>query len=434
MTKGLSVILATAAAGGTIAAVRSLGARGIDVDVVSSERLGAAAWSRYAKRTFSAPPESDSQRFLERLLVIGKSNPGRILLPTSDETAWIYAENARLLQRHFRLYHPPISSLRRILDKKLFSDAAISAGLSVLPSWDPTSLEELATLSPTLPFPILIKPRTHVHRVRNDKGVVVNSPHELIIQYRGFVDREQERVTDTPLLPDARRPLLQKFVRVSSEGVLSITGFIDRSGELFVTRAAKKVFQRSQPVGVGVCFEAEPSPKDLPELVRHLCRELGYFGLFEAEFVRFNGDWAIIDFNPRMFSQVGMDVRRGMPLPLLACLDATGDFASLAREVAQAQARDDEQAVFRDRFTLRAILLAQILTARISNQELSKWLGWMKRHAGHAVDFAADRDDLMPGIVHAMSEIYLGLRSLPRFMRARPTTASPTQHAFNERI
>ncbi|BAM88862.1 hypothetical protein S58_28610 [Bradyrhizobium oligotrophicum S58] len=432
MSEGLSVILATAGAGGTIAAVRSLGARGFDVNVVSSERLGAAAWSRYAKRTFSAPPESDSPRFLERLLAIGRSNPGHILLPTSDETAWIYAENAAMLQPHFRLYHPPLSSLRRILDKKLFSDAAISAGLAVLPSWDPTSLEELAALAPNLPFPILIKPRTHVHRVRNDKGVVVSSPEELIRQYRSFLDREQERVTDTPLLPDAKRPLLQQFVRVRSEGVLSITGFIDRSTELFVTRAARKVFQRSQPVGVGVCFESQPSPEHLPDLIRHLCRELGYFGLFEAEFVWFDGHWAIIDFNPRMFSQVGMDISRGMPLPLLACLDAIGDSASLCLEVAKAQTQDDRQAVFRDRFTLRAILVAQVLTARISNQEFRKWYGWMKQHAGHAVDFAADRDDLLPGIVHAFSEVYLGLRSLPRFMRAKPRAALPTRRVFNE--
>jgi D-aspartate ligase len=426
MIKRLSVMLATAGAGGTIAAVRSLGARGADVEVVSSERLGAAAWSRYAKRTYSAPPESDSRRFLERLLAIGEANPGRILLPTSDKTAWIYAENAHLLERHFRLYHPPISSLRRILDKKLFSDAAISADLSVLPSWDPTSIEELAALAPGLSFPILIKPRTHVHRVRNDKGVVADSLHELIGQYRRFVDREQERPVDNPLLPDARRPILQKFVRARGEGVLSITGFIDRTGELFVTRAARKVFQRSQPVGVGVCFEAELTPKGLPDLVHRLCRELGYFGLFEVEFLRFEGHWAVIDFNPRMFSQVAMDIRRGMPLPLLACLDAVGDSASLRKEVAKAQSADDAQAVFRDRFTLRAILLAQVLTARMSNEELSKWRGWIKRHADHAVDFAADRDDPMPGVVHAFSELYLGLKSLLRFMRATTRTTSST--------
>jgi len=424
-------MMATAEAGGTIAAVRALGARGIDVEVVSSERLGAAAWSRHAKRTHAAPPESDSERFLERLLAIGKDNPGRILLPTSDKTAWIYAENALLLQRYFQLYHPPLTSLHRILDKKLFSDAAISVGLPVLPSWDPPSLNELAALAPTLPFPILIKPRTHVHRLRNDKGIVVDSADELIPRYRRFVDREQERA-DTPLLPDARRPILQQFVRVRDEGVLSITGFIDRTGELFVTRAAKKVFQRSQPVGVGVCFEAQPTPRELPDLVRRLCRELGYFGLFEVEFLRHEGHWAVIDFNPRMFSQIGMDIRRGMPLPLLACLDAVGDTASLRDEVAKAQAADDEQVVFRDRFTLRAILLAQILTARMSNDELSKWRGWMKQHADHAVDFAAAPDDRIPGVVHMFSEIYLGLRSLPRFMRAKAMTTSPAQHVLNE--
>ena len=63
---------------------------------------------------------------------------------------------------------------------------------------------------------------------------MVDSPHELIFQYRRFVDREQERAADTPLLPDARRPILQKFVGVRAEGVLSITGFIDRTGTVVI--------------------------------------------------------------------------------------------------------------------------------------------------------------------------------------------------------
>jgi hypothetical protein len=151
-----------------------------------------------------------------------------------------------------------------------------------------------------------------------------------------------------------------------------------------------------------------------------------------VEFLRHDGHWAVIDFNPRMFSQIGMDIRRGMPLPLLACLDAIGDSASLRKEVAKAQAADDQRMVFRDRFTLRAILLAQTLTARMSNEERSRWRGWMRQHADHAVDFAADRDDCMPGVVHLFSEVYLGLKSLPRFMRAKPRTNSPIQCVLNE--
>src|SRR4051794_2451504 len=94
--KRTSALLATAAAGGTVAAVRNLGRHNIDVAVVSSHYFEAAAWSRHARLSHSAPPESDSRRFLERLVAIGAADPGRILLPTSDETAWLYAENAQI--------------------------------------------------------------------------------------------------------------------------------------------------------------------------------------------------------------------------------------------------------------------------------------------------------------------------------------------------
>ena len=69
----------------------------------------------------------------------------------------------------------------------------------------------------------------------------------------------------------------------------------------------------------------------LSNAVYKLCRELKYFGLFEVEFVNFNGNWAIIDFNPRLYHQIALDIRRGMPLPLLAFYDATGQ-AQVLRE------------------------------------------------------------------------------------------------------
>jgi D-aspartate ligase len=422
------VLLASASSGGTIAAARHLAENGFDVGVLSSHRLSAAAWSNRTARVYSAPAESDSQRFLERLLAIGANDPGQILLPTSDETAWLYTMNAAELGRYFRVVQPSTAVLLNILDKKLFADSAIKAGLAVLPSWYPRSLDEVVALAPTLPYPILIKPRTHVHRLRNDKGIVVYSALELINQYRRFVDREQARAADTPLLRDANLPILQTFVRVGDEGVHSVTGFIDRTGELFVTRAATKVFQRSQPVGVGVCFESLPTAPALSNAVRRLCRELGYFGIFEVEFLWFDGSWAVIDFNPRLFNQVGMDIRRNMPLPLFACLQAAGETASLSAAVVETQADGDEQAVFCDRFTLRAILFAQTMTARISPEDRAYWRSWSTRHAAHAVDFVADDSDPVPGLIHALSEVYLGLKSLPRFMRSPAGTPLSMPH------
>jgi D-aspartate ligase len=432
LSKKLAVILASSAFGGTLAATRDLGARGFDVSVVSSHCLGAAAWSRHSARVYSAPPESRGQGFLRRLLEIGAADPGRILLPTSDETAWMYTENAAMLKPFFCLYQPSITALRRILDKKLFSDAAVKAGLDVLPSWSPRSIDDVVALAPNLPYPILIKPRTHVHRLRNNKGIVVSSASDLIAQYQRFVDHEQALNAINPVLSEANLPLLQQFVRVGSEGIHSVTGFIDRTGELFVTRVAAKVFQRSEPVGVGVCFESRPSNPVLSDAVRRLCRELDYFGIFEVEFLLFEGRWTAIDFNPRLFNQIGMDIGRGMPLPFFACLDASGQAASLRDAVTKAQAEDGERSFFCDRFTLRAILLAQTLTARISNQDRAYWRTWMKRHAAHTVALAADNDDPIPGIIHALSEVYLGLKSLPRYLRSTPLASPMTSHALTK--
>jgi hypothetical protein len=180
-----------------------------------------------------------------------------------------------------------------------------------------------------------------------------------------------------------------------------------------------KVFQRSRPIGVGVCHESLPSSPSLSRAVYQLCRELNYFGVFEVEFIHFNGRWAAIDFNPRLYNQIGLDIRRGMPLPLLAFLDATGQDAALQEAVAKASIEDENVFVFNDRFTLNAILVAEALLLRMSREERTRWRQWILRHSSCAVDVALDKDDWRPGAVHALSEIFLGLRALPRFLSAK---------------
>lgn len=418
----IPVLLASASYGGTIAAVRCLGANGFQVSVVSRHLgLCAAAWSRYVYRSHRAPAETSNDPFVDRLLSIGAQEPGQLLLPTSDETTWLYAERAADLGSCYRLYQPPIAVIRRILDKKLLAEAAIEAGLTVLPSWHPSTVADVARLAPSLPYPVLIKRSTHVHHAVNHKGVVVRAAGDLVREYESYLRQESVRCTGVSPLP-----FLQRLVNVEEAGgVCSVSGFIDRTGELFVTRRCRKVLQRSQPVGVGVCFEPLPEDPELSDGVRRFCRALGYFGIFEAEFVRFDDAWALIDFNPRLYNQLGMDIRRGMPLPLLACLDAAGETAALRAAVERAQIlTDDDQAVFCDGFTLHAILLARRLTGRISTQELAQWRRWIRGHAGHTVDAAIDPADRVPAVVHALSELWLGLRAVPKFLRLTPRVSA----------
>ena len=113
-------------------------------------------------------------------------------------------------------------------------------------------------------------------------------------------------------------------------------------------------------------------------------------------------------------------------LPLLAYLDAAGETSALQAAAARAQNDDDEKTAFRDGFTLHAMLSAQTLTTRISRQDRLYWHPWARRNAAHAVDAAMDRTDPLPGVVHALTEFYLGLRAFPRFLRLTPRMAIPT--------
>ena len=51
---------------------------------------------------------------------------------------------------------------------------------------------------------------------------------------------------------------------------------------------------------------------------------IGYFGVFEAEFIRLGDERLLIDFNPRFFGQMGFDVARGLPIVGLAYEAALG--------------------------------------------------------------------------------------------------------------
>jgi hypothetical protein len=45
----------------------------------------------------------------------------------------------------------------------------------------------------------------------------------------------------------------------------------------------------------------------------------------------------VIDFNPRLYNQIGLDIGRGAPLPMLACLGALGDESNLQDMVLKAK-------------------------------------------------------------------------------------------------
>jgi D-aspartate ligase len=334
------VVLARPAYAGTIAAIRDLARDKIPVSVIAESKLDCGRWSRYVSTTIPTGPAADPKALLTSLEKLTRGGVGPVapvLLPSCDTSAWTYAAYADKLSPHFCLYAPPLETMDRILDKARLETACADAGVHVLKSWMVRNEAAVAHIANTLVFPLIIKPRTHVRRRRNEKGEVAANYDQLVSALRRIGRSETFFDADSGHA-DGQEFFLQQFVDIFPRGVLSVTGFMDRSGTHFVAGAARKILLRSEPAGVGVCFESTPLAPTLAEQTACLCRRLGYFGVFEVEFIWDGTRWAAIDFNPRFFNQMALDVARGLPLARLCYYDAIGDTHRLASLVAQAQA------------------------------------------------------------------------------------------------
>jgi D-aspartate ligase len=403
--------------GGTLAAVRSVGRAGVPATVAGSEVLAAARWSRYATRRVSCPSPRAGQPFLDWLMAFGDREPKHVLYASSDDLAFLFARNAAELEKRFWLYQPPIDALVRVLDKKRLLAACASVGLAGVPTWFPEDEGDLPRIAREARFPVLLKTRTQVLRVNQCKGIVVGDPEELLRSYRRFLADHRFLPGLEPHFDDVRQPMIQQYFPHAGEAIYSVTGFLDRAGDLWTARASVKVLQRTRPVGLGLGFEAAPLDASLAESVRRLCREVGHFGVFEVEFL-LEGDRAMpIDFNPRFYGQMGFDAARGMPLALMAYFGASGNSAALRECIAQAEATEGGPAIYTHRFVFELFLLAQRLRLGGTPADYGRWRRWYDENRGRAVDASADAFDWPPALIHAAAELAPGLNFLRKLVK-----------------
>jgi predicted ATP-grasp superfamily ATP-dependent carboligase len=376
---------------GTLAAARALGRADIPVTVADWRRFVPARFSRFATQRVQCPPLSDgSDRFIEWLLDFGVRHPGYVLLPTTDDVVWLIARHAHALSRHFRFEELQLDTVDTLLNKWKLAEACAAWGLS-------TPRTTLAGDGQPVAFPLLIKPQTQVLFHTHHKGTVVLHADHLEHALAGF--RAEMRYDPALLLYDRRAavPMLQEYIDVQERGIYSLSGYVDE--EHFVIAAERKVLQRPLRAGIGLCFESADVDPALAERITQLARYLDYRGVFEIEFLEHQGRALLIDFNPRFFGQMGLDIARGADLPLLAYLSATKDQRRLRAVVGAARSSlKSLPKAWCDRINLELYLRVLRVTGTHNRSEAEHWRRWLKDHPHDAV---LDGQDMLPAVVAA---------------------------------
>jgi predicted ATP-grasp superfamily ATP-dependent carboligase len=398
---------------GTIAATRCLGANGIDVTIADPRFVAAARWSRFARRSVFCPPMQDADRFVGWLLDFGARSPGHVLYPTSDDLAWLCALHRDELSRNFHLYQPPVSVVYTLLNKHRLIEACRGAGIEMPQTWILRDPAELDRIEPELRFPLLVKPQTQILFWPHAKGLVANSRSELRTVYRQLRGSGAYSPALLEFDPGVREPLLQVYYAGATERIYTLSGFVDESGELFSFRASRKILQRPRQLGVGLCFEEAAIKPALAQRILGLCRKIGYYGVFEAEFIEDGERDLLIDFNPRFYGQMAFDVARGMPLPLLVYRAALKRQAALRTAVDLAATRSEPRGwAYCNRLDFELMIYQLRLGGGVSAEEAKRWRNWLTGRE-NVIDAILDSADRGPAFAH-LATLVLGYLRHPR--------------------
>jgi predicted ATP-grasp superfamily ATP-dependent carboligase len=399
------VLLTSAGYGGTLAAVRSLGRDGVAAVVADNALLGPASWSRYVSRREQCPPQSSSDDLVAWLLRFGENNPGHVLCATSDDTAWLYSKHREALATRFFLYQPSVEAVYSLLNKRQLDSVARAEGLELPRTWFPQCDDDAQAVARAARFPVLIKPVTQILHSTHSKGQIVDDPADLPREFAAMA-REPYKPELLQFDPTVGRPLVQEFQPEAAQGIYGLSGFIDESGELLGVRAARKILQRPRRLGVGLCFErAEVKPGLVDALVR-VCRRVGYYGVFEVEFIESEGRDLLIDFNPRFYGQMAFDIARGLPVSLFAYHAALGDYAAMRRLANDARFEAPHNPdVYCNRIDFEILLRVQRLSGALSADEARHWRSWYNSHRGRVVHALFDQDDWKPVISEIVRQL-----------------------------
>ncbi|MFG6094430.1 hypothetical protein SPB21_04230 [Leptothoe sp. ISB3NOV94-8A] len=366
--------------GGTLAVVRSYGKHNQPTLLADPKTSTLTHKSRYLSKALKSPPVEDFESFVNWLIEYGKQNPGAFLYPSSDDMTWLISRYRDQLSDYYKLYSPDVKTIYALLNKPELHAIAEKLGIPVPSTVAPTSVEDLKAQAHKLRYPVLIKPRTQIGMLRRQKGQVCETPEKLLEIYPDY----QQKFYYHPLLidfdPEVNWPMVQEFHATAGQNTYSVAGFVDESQEIFLTRASAKVLQFPIRVGVGLCFESRPlNPKAIDHL-KAICREVGYYGVFEAEFIVHGNQLLLMDFNPRFYGQMAFELERKLPLDQLVLAYANND-SEYGKVIQKQDQTWDHHKVYRfsNRWRLWLILTTQAVVGRFSWAERRKWLIW----AGH---------------------------------------------------
>lgn len=300
-----------------LTAARCLGREGISVKGfdVSAER--SAFRSRYCSAEVCPDPlrqPEDLVRFLDHQVRDRRQKV--VLLPTSDAFFLFLSRHRARLEEKFLLNLPAEDVAEAVVNKRGLYELAAANDAAFPEAFFPATYEEALAVKDALRYPAFIKPywghQWRAHFGGMHKGFKVQSPEEFLARFG-------------EVLASGHPALVQPYVTSADDNLFSLSLYISRTGELLGAFPRRQVRQYPPNSGTVTLAISESNPQLVADGTR-FCQSIGYRGIAGLEYKcdREDGQYKLLDFNPRLMLSDGLTAYCGINLPLIQYLDLTG--------------------------------------------------------------------------------------------------------------
>jgi protein-tyrosine-phosphatase/predicted ATP-grasp superfamily ATP-dependent carboligase len=299
------VLVLDADQGSALAVVRSLGRRGLEVDVASATAAPIAAYSRHAAQVLRYPdPLQHEQGFVDWLATQLQRDPYAMVVPVTE----------RSLVPLVRLYHgpgrdriamAPAQALEQVLDKERTMALAASLGVAIPRSREVGSLADAHQAMAGLGWPVVVKPARSV-------GVRAGQRVQLSVAY-AFDERSLDAAVHDALRYGS--VLLQEYFRGDGVGVELIA---DR-GVVRYAFQHRRLHEVPLTGGGSSLRISEAVHPALLAASRQLMQALGWHGVAMVEFklARATGEFRLMEINGRFWGSLPLAVAAGADFPAM---------------------------------------------------------------------------------------------------------------------
>jgi len=297
-----------------LAAIRSLGRRGLRVLALDHRPYALGFRSRYAEPRLAPDPIDDEDGFIEALSQIADETDGPLpVFPTHDEHVNAIARHVGVLEARYRFPFPSWEVLERIQSKRHQLETAEAAGLPVPRTFHPTSRDEALAAGEELGFPVMVKPSANVG-FRRSHG-------RQLFRCQNAADLERAYEAAAPY-----EPMVQELIPGGDEELFTLGSYVSTDGEALGLFSGHKLRQTRGYMGSARIGEAVWVEEVVEQGLAFL-RALGYRGISQVETKRDprDGRYKLMEINPRLWQWHSLAAACGVDLPYIAYRDLVGD-------------------------------------------------------------------------------------------------------------